>query len=138
MSPLRQSTVRVINTHARIRIRGEGNRHLTSTSIQRAPDKDGWLVLEKRFDPVRQRGQETVFAVGNGRFATRGSFEEGYPGDQPATLAHGVFAPHPLVVSELANLPDWTALDVLVRGERFSLATGNLLSYRRHLDLSNG
>jgi beta-phosphoglucomutase len=138
MSPLRQNTARIINTHARIRIRGEGNRHLTSTSTKRAPDKDGWLVLEERFDPVRQRGQETVFAVGNGRFATRGSFEEGYPGDQPATLAHGVFAPHPLAVSELANLPDWTALDVLVRGERFSLATGNLLSYRRHLDLSSG
>ena len=101
-------------------------------------DEAGWLVVEEGFEPARQRAQETVFSVGNGRFATRGSFEEGFAGDCPATLAHGIFGPHPLAHSELANLPDWTALDVLIGGERFSLASGTLLRYRRTLDLRCG
>jgi len=101
-------------------------------------DEAGWLVVEEGFEPARQRARETVFSVGNGRFATRGSLEEGFPGDCPATLAHGIFAPHPLAHSELANLPDWTALDVLIGGERFSLATGTVLRFRRTLDLRCG
>lgn len=100
--------------------------------------EDDWLLVEEDFDPARQRAQESVFSVGNGRFATRGSFEEGYPGDRPATLAHGIFAPHPLAHSELANLPDWTALDVLIEGARFSLTSGTVLRYRRTLDLRQG
>ena len=98
----------------------------------------GWLVVETDFDPDRQRPQETVYSVGNGYFATRGSFEEGHAGGWPATLAHGVFAPHPLVHSELANLPDWTALDIIIDGDRFSMAAGEVLGYRRTLDLRQG
>jgi kojibiose phosphorylase len=101
-------------------------------------DDSGWLVVEDPFDPARQRAQETVFSVGNGRFATRGSLDEGYRANRPATLAHGIFAPHPLAHSELANLPDWTALDVHVGGERFSLESGTILRHRRVLDLRHG
>jgi kojibiose phosphorylase len=109
------------------------------TPARRFPvDPSGWLVVEEQFDPDRQRAQETVFSVGNGVFATRGSFEEGYPGNSPATFAHGVWAPHPLAHSELASLPDWTAMDVWLDGERFSAASGTLLSHRRELDLRNG
>ncbi|HSL77830.1 MAG TPA: hypothetical protein VK867_12865, partial [Candidatus Limnocylindrales bacterium] len=98
----------------------------------------GWLVVEDALAPERVRSAEPVFAIGNGRFSTRGSFEERFPGDQPATLMHGVFAPHPVAVSELANLPDWTALEIVVGGERFSMASGRLLAYRRSLDLRSG
>jgi kojibiose phosphorylase len=94
--------------------------------------------MEERFDPARLRAQETLFTVGNGRFATRGSFEEGHPGNRGATLAHGVFAPHPLGVTELVNLPDWTALDVRIDDERFDLTRGEVLAYRRGLDLRTG
>ena len=98
----------------------------------------GWTVVEEHFDPARQRAQETVFSVGNGRFATRGSLEEGNRSNRPATLAHGIYAPHPLAHSELANLPDWTALDVHVDGERFSLDSGEVLQHVRTLDLRRG
>ncbi len=101
-------------------------------------DDAGWLVVENAFDPARQRSQETVFSVGNGRFATRGSLDEGNRANRPATLAHGIFAPRPLVHSELANLPDWTSLDVHVSGERFSLERGTTLRHRRVLDLRHG
>jgi beta-phosphoglucomutase len=101
-------------------------------------EEGGWLVVEDGFDPPRQRVQETVFSVGNGYFATRGSLEEGHLGDWPATLAHGIFAPHPLVHSELANLTDWTALDVRFDGQRFSMEEGTVLRFRRTLDLRSG
>src|SRR5512133_122434 len=97
-----------------------------------------WKVVEERFDPLRQRAQETVFSVGNGRFATRGSLEEGIRSNRPATLVHGIYAPHPLAHSELANVPDWTALDVHVDGERFSLESGEVVHHVRTLDLRRG
>jgi kojibiose phosphorylase len=102
------------------------------------PNAADWLVAEDSLDPASIRSAEALFTVGNGRFATRGSFEERYPGDQPATLAHGVWAPHPIAVSELANLPDWTSLDIHVDGARFSLADGEILRYWRMLDLRSG
>jgi beta-phosphoglucomutase len=110
------------------------------TTIERPQPRDerDWLVVEETFVPARQGAQESVFTVGNGRFATRGTFEEGFPDATPATLAHGIFAPHPIANTELAVLPDWTALDVHLDGERFSLMSGNVLRYRRTLDLRCG
>ena len=111
------------------------------STISAAPtpaDRASWLVLEETLDLFRLRAAETVFTIGNGRFSTRGSFEEGHPGDQPATLMHGIFAPHPIAVSELANLPDWTALEITMDGELFTLARGTVLDYRRSLDLRTG
>jgi beta-phosphoglucomutase len=102
------------------------------------PDRAGWLLVEEHLDPSRLRAAETAFTIGNGRFSTRGSLEEGYPGDQPATFMHGIFVPHPIAVSELANLPDWTALEITLDGEPFSLASGTVLDYRRTLDLRTG
>jgi kojibiose phosphorylase len=110
---------------------------LTRTSHHNQRD-DPWLLTEDGYEPARLNAQETAFTIGNGRFATRGSFEEGYRGDRAATLAHGVFAPHPLAVTELANLPDWPALDVLIDGERFDMMRGEVVAYRRELDLRTG
>jgi kojibiose phosphorylase len=101
-------------------------------------DDAGWLVVEEDLDPTALRAAETAFTIGNGRFAARGSFEEGYPGAQPATLMHGIWAPHPIAVSELVNLPDWTALEITLDGERVSLAEGTVIRYRRSLDLRSG
>ena len=110
---------------------------MTGAQHHNQPD-DPWLLTEDAFEPARLRAQETAFTIGNGRFATRGSFEEGFPGDWAATLAHGVFAPHPLAITELANLPDWAALDVLVDGERFDMTRGEVVAYRRELELRTG
>jgi kojibiose phosphorylase len=109
-----------------------------SSVLDRSAESADWSVAEDSFDPARIRAAETVYTIGNGRFATRGSFEEGFAGGQPATLAHGVFAPHPLAATELANLPDWTELDVDIGGERFSLTRGKILAYRRVLDFRTG
>ncbi|MBL8095841.1 MAG: glycoside hydrolase family 65 protein [Anaerolineales bacterium] len=99
---------------------------------------DLWTVTEHDFDPTRQRHKETVFTIGNGYLSTRGAFEEGYPRDHRATFIHGVFDAVPIVVTELANAPDWLPLTVYLNGERFSLDTGVIEAFTRSLDLRTG
>jgi kojibiose phosphorylase len=103
-----------------------------------------WTVPETAFDPARQHHAETIFTIGNGYLCTRGALEEGYPADRRATFLHGVFDAAPIVVTELANVPDWLPLSLRVapaasdRFERFSLAGGQVRQYRRALDLRCG
>jgi kojibiose phosphorylase len=82
--------------------------------------------------------KETVFTIGNGYLGTRGAFEEGYPGDWPFTLVHGVFDDVPIVNTELANAPNWLHLHLLVDGQRFRMDRGEVLDYGRDLDLATG
>ncbi len=97
-----------------------------------------WLVTENSFDPKTQHHKETIFTIGNGYLCSRGVFEEGYPGERRATFVHGVFDNAPIVVTELANAPDWLPMYVLLNGERFSLTSGSILEYQRSLDLRSG
>ena len=97
-----------------------------------------WLIRETEFNPAHLRPQETVFTIGNGVLSTRGAFEEGYPGEWATTMIHGVFDHVPIVMTELANAPNWLPLAVMVGGERVRLDQGELLSYERTLDLSSG
>jgi Trehalose and maltose hydrolases (possible phosphorylases) len=96
-----------------------------------------WQIREEIFTPQLKQilSQETVFTVGNGYFGTRGTFEEGYPHATPATLLYGVFDAIPTGKEELANIPDWTGIQLFVNGERFRLDQGKILSYERVLDL---
>jgi kojibiose phosphorylase len=105
------------------------NCHLTYTD---------WAVIETQFDPSQLHYKETVFTVGNGYLGTRGSLEEGYPGSMGATLIHGVYDDVPVVHTELANCPDWLPLVVIINGDRFRLDHGEILSYRRQLDVRRG
>ncbi|MCS7283429.1 MAG: beta-phosphoglucomutase, partial [Anaerolineae bacterium] len=95
-------------------------------------------MVEREFQPERLRQMETVFTIGNGYLGTRGAFEEGYPGETPATLVNGVFDDHPLAYTELVNFPNWLPLTLVVEGERFRLDRGTVLAYRRELDLRTG
>jgi trehalose/maltose hydrolase-like predicted phosphorylase len=101
-------------------------------------DANNWVIAENRFDPLGQHHHETIFTSGNGYLATRGAFEEGYPNDRRATFIHGVFDAAPIVVTELANAPDWLPLTVHAEGERFGLARGQIVDYQRTLDLRTG
>ncbi|WP_254721664.1 glycoside hydrolase family 65 protein [Kovacikia minuta] len=100
-----------------------------------------WIVIETvegEFNPAQLHHKETVFTLSNGYLGTRGSFEEGYPGDRPATLIHGVYDSVPVAVTELANCPNWLALVIIIGGERFRLDQGKIISYKRWLDLQRG
>ena len=94
-----------------------------------------WKITEENFHPEKLHHKETVFTIGNGYLSTRGTFEEKYPGEMRATFLHGVFDDVPVVFTELVNAPDWLEMDILLDGERFSLAEGELLSFSRSVDL---
>lgn len=97
-----------------------------------------WQITEERFDPKRVHALESVYSIGNGYFATRGTFEEHYFGAKPATLLYGVFDTIPIGKEELANAPDWLPIQLFVNGERFHLNRGTVLGYQRTLDLQRG
>jgi trehalose/maltose hydrolase-like predicted phosphorylase len=97
-----------------------------------------WKLIEPEFDPAKLRARETVFTIGNGYLGTRGSFEEGYPKALPTTLISGLYDDLPLVYTELANCPDWLAMKVTIDGEPFRLDCGEILDYKRQLDLRHG
>jgi kojibiose phosphorylase len=99
---------------------------------------DTWNVVEENFDPEQLHFKETVFTIGNGYVCTRGAFEEGYPGGNPGTFMHGLYDDVPLLLTELANAPNWLPVDISFERERFSLAEGKILSYQRSLDLRTG
>ena len=97
-----------------------------------------YRVAEETFLPERQGHRETLFTIGNGYLSTRGTLEERFPGDQQATLIHGLWDDVPIHFTELVNAPDWTRLEIHVNGDRFSLDQGQVREYARWLDLRDG
>jgi len=95
-------------------------------------------IVESAFDPTAQHHTETIFTLGNGTFATRGTFEEGYPGESTLTMAHGLWDDMPIVFTELVNLPNWLRLHITIDGDAFRLDQGRVLSFRRYADLRGG
>ncbi len=112
---------------------------VTLADLQAAAQVDPyWVELHAHFDPAEQHHRETIFTTGNGYFCSRGSLEEGHPGDHPLTLAHGVFDDMPIVYTELANLPNWLDMTIHVNGQLYRLDQGTCLLFRRALDLRSG
>ena len=101
-------------------------------------DTASWVVRERTFDPEQQHHSETIFTIGNGNLCLRGSFEEGYPDDAPASFLHRLWDDMPVSVSELANLPRWWGVELWVDGEKVRLDRGRVLGYERTLDLRTG
>lgn len=97
-----------------------------------------WVLTETQFDPDQSHARETIFTIGNGYLGTRGSFEEGYTRSLPATFIHGVYDDVPVVYTELANCPDWLPLILIINDERFRLDQGEILEYKRQLDVRYG
>lgn len=108
-----------------------------------------WELNEGFFDSARLNHYETLFTVGNGYLGTRGTFEEGYPGDIASTLIHGVYDHAPgMLVPELANAPNWLPITITIDGTPFQVVTstgdfmrppqGVAIGYERTLDLQRG
>lgn len=97
-----------------------------------------WVVDQAEFDPAGMHHMETVFTLGSGYYATRGTFEEGYPGDHALTLAHGIFDDMPVSYTELVNLPDWMDFDLKVDGQIYRLDNGRILHFHRSVNLYQG
>jgi len=108
-----------------------------------------WQITEYPFQPDKQLYYETIFTLGNGYLGSRASFEEGYAGETPTTLVHGIFNhAEGALVPELVNVPDWTGVRLWVDGTAFHLdgagdewltpPNGALLGYGRTLNMREG
>ncbi len=98
-----------------------------------------WQLVERPFRPSDLPHSETIYTIGNGLVGTRGSFEEGYPGDTSTTLAAGIFNHKDgQLVPELVAMPNWLALTISINGEPFRLDSGIIMGYERTLDLRTG
>jgi hypothetical protein len=108
-----------------------------------------WKLEEFPFHPEKLKYYETIFTIGNGYLAARGSFEEGYDGDSPVTLVHGIFDHAPnVLVPELVNVPNWLPIRIWIDGTPFKLVNQNdttlnppdgaVIGYRRTLHLNQG
>ena len=110
-----------------------------------------WEISEFPFEPEKQLYYETIFSIGNGYLGTRASFEEGYEGDSPATLIHGVYNHAPgMLVPELVNAPNWLDIRLTIDDTPFYMVTdvshadfmrpsqGAVLGYHRTLHMDRG
>ena len=97
-----------------------------------------WLITEDGFDPERANVWETLCTVGNGYLGTRGTLEEGHPGDLSGTYLAGVYDSHDSPVIDLVNAPDWLSLAVYVDGARLDVRNASVLDHERTLDLRTG
>jgi hypothetical protein len=74
-------------------------------------DDQVWTIRETGRDPLRHRVTETLFTLGAGGFATRGSVEETPAGSAPLVLAAGVYTGTG-AGQHLLPGPSWTGLSV--------------------------
>lgn len=112
------------------------------------PDDD-WSFIEAQYYPRFVPRMETVFALSNGYFGIRGTFEEGRPVDAPGTFVNGFFESWPIVHAEeaygfaktgqtIVNVTDCSIIQLYVDDEPFYLDTASIVSFRRVLDLRGG
>ena len=111
---------------------------------------DDWKIIETRFAPERGRDSESIFALGNGMMGQRANFEETYSGDTlQGTYVAGIYYPdktmvgwwkngYPEYFAKVPNAPSWTGIRVTVDGEELDLATCEVSSFRRELDMRRG
>ena len=109
-----------------------------SQQIQQLNDSQNWKVIETSFNPKELHHKETVFTLGNGYLGVRGSFEEGYTHDHAGTIINGVYDDVAIASTEIVNCPNWLPLSIKIAGETFRMDQGEILEYKRQLDMRLG
>lgn len=100
---------------------------------------ENWIVSEDLFDGRFLGKCEAIFCQGNGYLGVRHALEESYTGETRNMFVTGTFNKfHKDEVTELPNFPDVTKMVFLFNGRPFSLEQGDVVSYRRMLNLKTG
>ncbi|MEO8608387.1 MAG: glycoside hydrolase family 65 protein [Chloroflexota bacterium] len=112
-----------------------------------------WEIIETEFKPEHNYRNESVFALGNGYIGMRGNFEEGYAGVPGTGLEgnylNGFYESEVIKYPETAygfaeksqtmlNVTNSKIIKLYLEGEAFSLFYGEVLDYRRVLNLKMG
>jgi len=109
---------------------------------------DSWDQIYTGFDPKDEGRRETMCALGNGYFVTRGAASESKADDvhYPGTYLAGGYnrlktkiAGRIVENEDLVNLPNWLCLNFRIPGEEwFKLSDVKILFYRQYLDIKKG
>jgi len=111
---------------------------------------DEWKIIERSFDPSKQKQAESIFSIGNGSFGQRANFEESYSGDSlQGSYVGGVYYPdktrvgwwkngYPEYFAKVLNSCNWIGLNIEVDGENLDISKGKLKSFSRELDMYQG
>jgi trehalose/maltose hydrolase-like predicted phosphorylase len=102
-----------------------------------------WAVYDPGYDPLRERGLESRFAIANGFLGVRGLpaiFCDPMWVSWPRTYVAGLFDTPNILPSipALVPAPDWMGINVLVNGEPLLRDSADAISHRRTLDMRRG
>ncbi len=110
---------------------------------------DPWRLVESTYDDSDLGVSETLFAVSNGYLGLRGNVEEGRDTHTHGTFVNGFHETWPIQHAEeayglarvgqtIVNVPDPKTIKLYVDDEPLLLATADLETYERVLDLRAG
>lgn len=114
---------------------------------------DEWEIVEDRFSLKRNYHSETVFSVGNGFIGIRGTFEEGLKQSSglgfEGTFLNGIYEEGIIKYGEIGyafpeksqtmiNVANGKKIILYLEDERFSMQDGQLLFYKRSIDMREG
>jgi maltose phosphorylase len=111
---------------------------------------DAWQIIEEGFHPEMNRESESIFSIGNGYMGQRANFEEHYSGESlQGSYVAGVYYPdktrvgwwkngYPEYFAKVLNAPIWIGIDISVNGKNIDLATSEIISFRRILNMKEG
>lgn len=112
--------------------------------------EDVWQIIEEGFHPEMNRESESIFSIGNGYMGQRANFEEQYSGDKlQGSYIAGVYYPdktrvgwwkngYPEYFAKVLNAPNWIGIDIIVDGVAIDLASSEILSFTRILNMNEG
>ncbi|MEH6943095.1 glycoside hydrolase family 65 protein [Bacillus sp. JJ722] len=97
------------------------------------------ILSEHKFDLHFINKFATLMTLGNGYLGTRAAHEEAYTLQTRGMYVAGIYNKfHVNDTSDLVNLPDMIGMQIMIDGEYFSLLDGEILDYKRDLNLQNG
>jgi len=115
---------------------------------QREQPRSVWSLVYDGFDPEHQGLRETLCALGNGYFVTRGALPEASADDvnYPGTYVAGLYnrlqsqvAGRSVENEDLVNVPNWLPLRFrLAGGPWFDIAEADVLEHQLELNLQTG
>ena len=112
--------------------------------------QDPWLIIEDGFDKKLHPISESLMSIGNGRMGQRANFEESYSGESlQGSYIGGVYYPdktrvgwwkigYPEYFAKVLNSVNWIGLQLVINGQKIDLATVEILSFHRVLDMKKG
>ncbi len=97
-----------------------------------------WLVEEKKWNPNKQKLNESLFVLGNGYLGSRGILEEIPEGCTPGTYFAGLYDAKNTQVTELVNAPNPVYFKIKANGEDLDVSKMKVVSHYRALDMRQG